>query len=99
MHLDQTKLLFIQPPRHEFSNSVYYNTTYFSDINDEHTQRNIKLLASVLNTNYKITQRIHTANHEGIYYNYVKITKHVNIFKIFPDTIIFFSTLLILFFK
>ena len=55
MYLDQTKLLFIQPPRHEFRNSVYYDTTYFSYINDEHTQRNIKLLASILNTNCRIT--------------------------------------------
>ena len=97
MYLDQTKLLFIQPPRHEFGNSVYCNTTHFSDINDDHTQRNIKLLASVLNMNYKITQWIHSANNERICYNYVKITKHVNICKIFPDIIIFFNTLLILF--
>ena len=95
MYLDQTKLLFIQPPRREFSNSVYYNITYFSVINDEHTQRNIKLLASVLNMNYKVTQCIHTGNNERICYNYVKIIKHVKTYKIFPDTIIFFSTLLL----
>jgi len=53
MYLDKTKLLFIQPPRHEFSNSVYYHTTYFSVSNNEHTQRNIKLLASNLNTNLR----------------------------------------------
>lgn len=66
MYLDQTKLLFIQPPRHGFSNSVYYNTTYFSVINDEHTQINIKLLASVRNMNYKVTQYIHTDNNERV---------------------------------
>jgi hypothetical protein len=55
MYLDETKLLFIQPPQHEFSNSVHYNTTCVSVINDQHIQHNIKLLASVLNMNYKIT--------------------------------------------
>jgi len=52
MYLDETKLLLIQPPRHEFSNSVYYHTTYFS-VSNKHTQCNIKLLASILNTNLR----------------------------------------------